>query len=202
MEHPVGYLIKRENRLTGDPGIGYNYVMAGNGLHVQSENSHIQACIPLGSRTKIKGLPPMERRIHLVHGPIPRGIFAAGLHWFRETPETERFFAVLWEEDRYKIAVPHQDGTGSRLEYQLPGPGVVMEIHSHGIHGAFFSGTDNQDEQGFRVYGVIGRVGNDVPHATLRIGIYGHFANVQWNEIFDGGKPPLKFTGDDNILLQ
>ena len=151
---PVGYLLKRKDGLTGEPGIGYNYVMAEDGLYVQSESSHIQACIPIAT-TKIKGLHKLERRIHLVHGPIPRGIFTAGLHWFRETPETERFFAVLWEGEKYRINVPKQDGTESRLKYEPPGPGVVMEIHSHGTHSAFFSNTDDQDEQAFRIYGVM-----------------------------------------------
>ena len=196
---PVGYLINRKNALSGEPGIGYNYVLAEDGLYLQSDSSHIQACIPIAP-TKVRGLRSIDLvskgKMHLVHGPIPRGIFTAGIHWFREAPETERFFAVVWRENRYKIEVPQQDGTGSRLTYETPGASVVMEIHSHGIHGAFFSNTDNQDEQAFRIYGVIGKVGSRIPQAKLRIGIYGHFAPLRWEEVFDGTAPPVSFIQD------
>ncbi len=33
---------------------------------------------------------------------------------------------------------------------------------------AFWSNTDNRDEQGFRIYGVIGRLDSDTPELRLR----------------------------------
>ena len=40
--------------------------------------------------------------------------------------------------------------TATRLSYQPPA-GVVAEFHSHGGSRAFFSATDDRDEQGFRI---------------------------------------------------
>ena len=59
--------------------------------------------------------------------------------------------------------VPPQVGTSARPSHTGPPPGVVAEFHSHGSSRAFFSATDDRDEQGFRIYGVVGRL--DAPPA-------------------------------------
>ena len=110
-------------------------------------------------------------------------------------PDTERFFAIRWDGDAYRLVVPQQEGTGSSLSYQPPA-GVVAEFHSHASHGAFFSATDDRDEQGLRIYGVVGRLDTPTPELTLRLGIYGHFAPLHWSQVFDGPHPPgLRLTG-------
>ena len=95
--------------------------------------------------------------MELIHGPIPAHVFELGLGWMLAAPGTERFFAVRWDGDSYRLVVPPQEGTASSLAYQPPA-GVVAEFHSHGHHRAFFSATDDRDEQGFRIYGVVGRL--------------------------------------------
>ena len=102
---------------------------------------------------EIRGLAPVTEKLALTHGPIPAYLLRWGLRWFREAPRTERFFAVRWDGDAYRVVVPKQNGTASSLTYRPPA-GVVAEFHSHGSSRAFFSTTDNEDEQGFRVYGV------------------------------------------------
>ena len=79
---------------------------------------------------------------------------------------------------------PEQAGTATRLAY-LPPAGVVAEFHSHGSSRAFFSATDDRDEQGFRIYGVVGRLDTDRPELSLRVGVYGHFAPVEWSQVFE-----------------
>ena len=107
---------------------------------------------------------------------------------------TERFFAVRWDGDAYRLVVPPQEGTGSSLSYQPPA-GVVAEFHSHASHRAFFSATDDRDEQGFRMYGVVGRLRHPLPELTLRVGIYGHFAPLCWSQVFYGPPPGLRLDG-------
>jgi len=51
--------------------------------------------------------------------------------------------------------------------------------------GARFSGTDNQDETGLKLYGVVGKL-EATPVVKLRIGVYGYFKELLWNEVFDG----------------
>ena len=92
--------------------------------------------------------------------------------------------------------VPEQDGTATSLIYRPPA-GVVAEFHSHGRSRAFFSKTDDADEQGFRIYGVAGRLDTDRPELSLRVGIYGHFAPVEWSQVFGGPHPGLRLIAGE-----
>jgi hypothetical protein len=65
---------------------------------------------------------------------------------------------------------------------------VVLEMHSHGKMKPFFSAQDNKDEQGFRIYAVAGRL-NDEPRIRLRVGGYGYFREILFQEVFDGPCP-------------
>ena len=54
-----------------------------------------------------------------------------------------------------------------------------------------------RDEQGFRIYGVVGRLDAPRPELSLRVGVYGHFAPVDWLQVFDGPNPGVRFIGED-----
>ena len=145
---------------------------------------------------EVRGLAPVAEKVELAHGPIPASLFEIGLRWFEDDPHTERFFAVRWDGRSYRLVVPEQEGTASSLKYTPPA-GVVAEFHSHGRSRAFFSKTDDKDEQGFRVYGVAGRLDSDRPELSLRVGVYGHFAPVEWPQVFDGPHPGLRLIGEE-----
>ena len=190
----MGYLVNHSAGLSGSQGVGYDYVVGSGGLYVQSESAHLTARV-LVAPAQVRGLAPVSEKLELAHGPIPAHVFELGLDWMVAAPDTERFFAVRWDGDAYRLVVPPQEGTGSSLSYQPP-TGVVAEFHSHGTHRAFFSATDDGDEQGFRVYGVVGRLGTPAPELTLRLGIYGHFAPLHWSQVFDGSPSGVRLVGN------
>ena len=191
----MGYLVNHPAGLAGSQGIGFDYVVGSGGLYVQSESAHLTARI-LMAPADVRGLAPVYEKLALAHGPIPARLFEAGLRWLLETPDTERFFAVGWDQGAYRLVVPPQSGTSASLTYRPPN-GVIAEFHSHGSHRAFFSATDDGDEQGFRIYGVVGRLDTPAPELTLRVGIYGHFALLDWSQVFDGLLPPgLRLAGE------
>ena len=192
---PVGYLVNHPGGLTGAQGVGFDYVLGAGGLYVQSESAHLTARV-LVAPCEVRGLAPVAEKVELAHGPIPARLFEIGLLWFEDAPHTERFFAVRWDGDAYRLVVPEQEGTASSLKY-IPPAGVVAEFHSHGSSRAFFSKTDDGDELGFRVYGVAGRLDTDRPELSLRVGVYGHFAPVEWSQVFDGPHPGLRLVGEE-----
>ena len=192
---PVGYLVNHPAGLAGVQGIGYDYVLGSGGVYVQSESAHLTARVPVVA-CEVRGLAPVTEKVELAHGPIPAQLFELGLRWFQDTPDTERFFAVRWDGDAYRLVVPPQAGTATRLAY-LPPSGVVAEFHSHGGSRAFFSATDDRDEQGFRIYGVVGRLDALQPELSLRVGVYGHFAPLYWPQVFDGPNPGLRLMGQE-----
>ena len=191
---PVGYLVNRNDGLTGDHGIGFDYVLGAGGIYVQSESANLTARV-LVAPCEVRGLAPVTEKVELAHGPIPAQLFEVGLRWFQDDPTTERFFAVRWDGRSYRQVVPEQEGTATSLEYTPP-PGVVAEFHSHGSSRAFFSKTDDGDEQGFRIYGVVGRLDDPEPEMNLRVGVYGHFDPVDWPQVFDGPLPGLRMVGE------
>ena len=191
----MGYLVNHPGGLAGSQGIGFDYVLGAGGLYVQSESAHLTARI-LVAPWKVRGLAPVTEKLTLAHGLIPACLFELGLGWMLAAPGTERFFAVRWDGDAYRLVVPPQEGTGSSLAYEPPA-GVVAEFHSHGKHSAFFSATDDRDEQGFRVYGVVGRLHDPLPELTLRVGVYGHFVPLGWSQVFDGQPPGLRLAGEE-----
>ncbi len=191
----MGYLVNHPAGLSGTQGVGYDYVLGAGGLYVQSESAHLTARV-LVAPAEVRGLVPVSEKVALAHGPIPAHVFDLGLSWLLAAPDTERFFAVRWGGGAYRLVVPPQEGTSASLTYQPP-TGVVAEFHSHGRHSAFFSATDDGDEQGFRVYGVVGRLDSPTPELTLRVGIYGHFALLRWSQVFDGPCPStLRLMGE------
>ncbi len=191
---PVGYLINHPGGLAGVHGIGYDYVLGSGGVYVQSEGPHLTARVPVAPG-EVRGLAPVDEKVQLTHGPIPARFFEAGLRWFQDAPGTERFFAVRWDGRAYRLVAPAQVGTASSLAYRPPA-GVVAEFHSHGSFSAFFSATDDRDEQGFRIYGVVGRLDAPLPELRLRVGVYGHFAPVDWPQVFGGPQPGLRLMDE------
>ncbi len=192
---PVGYLVNHRDGLTGSNGIGYDYVLGAGGLYVQSESAHLTARV-LAAPCDVRGLASVTEKMELAHGPIPARLFEVGLRWFLDDPHTERFFAVRWDGCSYRLVVPEQKGTATSLKYTPP-PGVVAEFHSHGSSRAFFSKTDDGDEQGFRIYGVVGRLDDPAPELSLRVGVYGHFAPADWPQVFDGPHPGVRLVGEE-----
>ena len=191
----MGYLVNHPGGLAGAHGIGYDYVLGSGGVYVQSESAHLTARVTVAS-CEVRGLAPVAEKVELVHGPIPAALFELGLRWFEDDPDTERLFAVRWDGDGYRLVVPPQAGTATRLAY-LPPAGVVAEFHSHGGSRAFFSKTDDGDEQGFRIYGVVGRLDSDRPELSLRVGVYGHFAPLDWPQVFGGPNPTRDTNSND-----
>ena len=61
---------------------------------------------------------------------------------------------------------------------------------------------DDGDEQGFRIYGVVGRLDATEPELSLRVGVYGHFAPADWPQVFDGPQPGVRLAGDDANLTE
>ena len=192
---PVGYLVNHNEGLAGVQGIGHDYVLGSGGVYVQSESANLVARV-LVAPCEVRGLAPVAVKVELTQGPIPARLFKLGLRWFQDDPDTERFFAVRWNGRAYRLVVPPQAGTSTSLAY-VPPAGVVAEFHSHGGSRAFFSKTDDRDELGFRIYGVVGRLDALRPELSLRVGVYGHFAPVDWSQVFDGPAPGVRLMGEE-----
>jgi PRTRC genetic system protein A len=183
----VDYLIARH----GPPprsGSAYDYVVAGDGLHLVAENALLSVRVPV-CRGTVRGLPPIYAACALKAGRLPRAI------WL-EIVDTARTWALAGHEvllaavhdarfGAYRLVRPPQIVGAARVFYR-PTEATLLEIHSHHRMRAYFSRTDDADEQGLRLYGVVGRLDAERPEVALRAGAYGHFLPVPWADVFDG----------------
>lgn len=179
----VGYLVNTKDGLEGEQGMAYDYILAENGLFIQAKGPLLVARIPI-AHVKVRGLAPVDRKVELVHGGIHPRIYDLALSILSINRRIERYLAVTWENDEYHLKDPWQDGGGGGVDYEVI-PNRILDIHSHGSSKLEeFSFIDNMDELGLRLYAVVGRLHELLPSLEIRVGIYGYFASVKFEEIF------------------
>lgn len=193
MNNPVGYIINHRAGPEGQQGIGYDYILAGSGVYVQAASEHLVARVRV-AEAQVKGLEAVDEKVVLPHGFIPGFLFQLALDACIADYHREQFFAIRWRDGKYELVQPHQEGASASLSYNVV-QDAVLEMHSHGKMHAYFSSTDNADEQGFRLYGVVGKLNEPLPEVNFRVGVYGHWAPVSWPEVFSGPKPAATFKG-------
>lgn len=179
----VDYLIARD----GPPaprGQAYDYLLGGDGLFVAAENRYLRARIPVAA-AQVRGLPPLYASVDLCMGRLPQTVWNHIVSEMQARRNTEVLLLVRHDGTGYQLVRPTQVAGPLRIRYR-PAGDAILEIHSHGRYPARFSLVDNADEQGFRVFGVVGRLGTERPEVALRIGLYGHFLSVPWSAVFAG----------------
>jgi len=182
MNKPVGYLVNHQEGLSGERGLYYDYIIASNGVFIDAKGPLMDARIPVAD-CEIRGLAPIETKVSLTYGSIPQRFFDLALDLFLSDIETEHYVAVIGDAG-YRFFMPVQDKSAGSVVYET-GTSVVLEMHSHGHGGAWFSGTDNRDETGMKLYGVVGKL-DATPIVKLRVGVYGYFHELLWKDVFDG----------------
>ena len=182
MTTPVGYLINAATGPQGEHGVFYDYVLSCDGLFMQAKNAHLAATVCIAS-AEVRGLAPLEESIQLLHGKVPIYFLNLALSVLCIKPDIEQYLAVTWQGN-YSLSVPTQSQTAASVTYETL-PDTVLDIHSHvGGVPARFSGTDDHDDQGFRIYAIAGDLRNLFPTVALRLGVYGYFVPLLKEESF------------------
>jgi len=182
----VDYLIARDE-LPAPRGLAYDYLLGGDGLYLAARNRYLDVRVPV-ARTLVRGLPPLYPSVTIRTGRLPfeswRAIVATASEWCDANQEV--LLAVVHNATAgYRLVRPEQVTGRTRLVYQ-PIDDVVLEIHSHHRFPAFFSTTDDADEQALRLYGVLGRLDTNRPEVAVRVGAFGYFLPIPWETVFTG----------------
>jgi len=179
---PAGYLFNTKAGLTGESGLYYDYIFAETGVFIRARNPLLRATLCI-NYTEIRGLAPLDEELELVHGKIPYTLYDLALSALVASCPLERYLAVTWD-GQYHLITPGQSGKPAEVKYQRV-ESTILDIHSHGTMGAFFSAADDADEQGLGLYMVAGRLDTLIPEVEMRLGVYGYFAPVTMKDIFD-----------------
>ena len=192
---PVSYAIHDNGTWPRIPqGKVYTYVFAGNGVFKMAANHYVEACIRL-ARCRVAGLPTLGEYVKLRKGRLPGHLLAHILRDARRLSwnmPREAMYHLVVEGSLCRLRRLTQVATAAHLSYSGGGEAdIVAEIHSHQEMSSFFSVTDNKDEQGFRFYGVIGKIFTR-PELRLRLGVYGDFCDVPATTLFTTAGPFLE----------
>lgn len=169
--------------------VGYEYLFAGNGVFIQAENRFFRAVVPV-VKCAIRGLMPLRAMVQLKIPRLPTQLLEQVLvHAQGAKNQTgkqiETLYRFIYEEGQVQVILPTQTATAVQVSTSDTHDNVVLELHSHGSIRAFWSQTDNADEQGFCFYGVLGAL-DGRPEMGLRVGVYGHWLSVPITTLFTG----------------
>lgn len=186
---PVDYQIYAGGPVGIPPGKAFAYLMSAGGVFKAARRESLEAVIPVATTNgqQIAGLPVLWPQVLLRCGMLPGALLWAILQGARreslEGPR-EAMFHVALRSGLVVLTRPEQQAGAGKLVYRGGGdPDIFLEVHSHQEMGAFFSGTDDRDEQGFRLYAVIGRIFT-APEIALRVGVFGDFWAVDPGDVF------------------
>lgn len=184
------------------PPIGdvlYQYVIAGNGLYIRAEDSRIAALVKVAP-AHLTGLADLVPGASLKIARVPGMWLLAMLRSARRHMPNEAMYQLLCTDDPAKpwvCQMPEQISSPTALRFADDGRAVI-DLHSHNRMDAFFSDTDDRDEQGFRFYAVIGRINTPQPEIRVRVGVYGHHLDVPATTVFDDLGPFVDRFGEYN----
>lgn len=125
----------------------------------------------------------------------------------RQKGSSEALVQIWWDREtkQHVMHVPEQQVSGggvrhaSRFDHENEGRYFhVADIHSHGTGmGAFWSGTDNNDERSVtteRLFGVIGKVSRPIPDWKWRMRTRDGFIDLNVADVFQMPTAPVSFT--------
>jgi PRTRC genetic system protein A len=167
---------------------------------------HFQYKVPsLPTRGGVR-LPKLEEEIaFLPIGKVPLRLFHQIVDFFKRVMTEmdgskvqihgalEAMAHIVWNPSlptEYQVRIPTQKVGAASVAYEfdhlLAGDVIIVDIHSHNNMGAFFSGTDNNDDKKNTCYsGVIGKLGTSTPETKWRFNDLDHKIECNLDSIFE-----------------
>lgn len=121
----------------------------------------------------------------------PASLLGEVVRIFGERPDTEALIDIVYERraGTFRLVWNQNQASAGEVEYHpLPdNDNLVLyaEIHSHHRMRAFFSPKDGTSEIKTGVYGVVGRIADELPEARFRYSCGGHFRELLAEDLFD-----------------
>lgn len=159
-------------------------------VHGRDEGNYRVEQMPYGTfDCRVDG---KEVDFHLSASKIPCSIFWEIIDFFSKDPNYEAAVQIFYDPktNQYSLYYPEQKVSVCSVVFQRNHQKemdqvLMMDVHSHGRMGAFFSSVDDHDEKGTRLFMVLGRMDTDAPEWKLRAGIAGFYKDLLLADIFE-----------------
>lgn len=179
-------------------GVLFEYVFGGNGIFVRGAREGLQVIIPVLPALPglLRGFGSLAPRVEMAYPRVPAALVSEMLRLSKEARAAtgepiEALFHLAWNTTSkgWALDVPPQTRTsgsvralddGSESSYARS----LIHAHSHHEMRAFFSGIDDKEQRGFRIYAVFGDIFT-APTLRVRAGMYDYFHEIPAGEIFE-----------------
>jgi PRTRC genetic system protein A len=187
------YHVHHHHPLPANDSLAYQYILAANGLFIRAE-THLFEAILLVAPCTVRGLIPLSPHFRLKVPRIPARLLESILtDACRARRSDGGLNEVLYQFHHHgrtvQVKKPPQQATSTSVKTAVGHtPAVLCDLHSHGNMRAFWSSTDDADEQGARLYAVIGKLDSE-PELRLRVGVYGYWRPLPVTAVFTSSGP-------------
>jgi PRTRC genetic system protein A len=189
----VTYHVHRADPLPPNSAQAYQYVLAGNGVFIRADTRFWRICFPI-AHCRVRGLPAVKPYFELKVNRLPDALLYEVANDARQQKGGngshelhEALYQFRHEGSIINVVKPKQKTSATSVQtHSERTANTIFELHSHGNMRAFWSGTDDRDEQGACLYGVIGNLNHDKPEIRLRAGVYGYRAPLFIQQLFTG----------------
>lgn len=169
---------------------GQRYVLGRQGLKLEIKRPWLHAVVSMHEGPARLPLPYGEAPadgVTLLCGFVPRALAERFLVQARLALPNETAAWITWDEKTREFAyVPlaAQSASPGHVTYEVPSlpqrTHLVLDLHSHGAHAAFFSSQDDVDDYGtVKLAAVLGNVDQDEPTMAARACLLGTTCAVE-----------------------
>ncbi|MDK9702417.1 MAG: PRTRC system protein A [Sulfuritalea sp.] len=165
---------------------GHRFLSAADGLWIEAYRPWVYIRQPLAlQKTVAMPYGRVTREIDLSFGKIPRGLFDEFAVLAREHLPNECAACIVWSEHNGFELRPLGSikALHGFVKYERPivadGEHLIIDLHSHGLYPAFFSGRDDRDDRGeVKITGVLGNLDQETYSLEVRLCVQGLFITL------------------------
>ena len=188
-------------------GNGQRVIVAANGLFVQIKLDWLDAMVRLADIAPVPPLPygALQEHIRFSFGVIPVRLLEAFIDAGRAGLPNEVAGGLIYSRRTrglrlqvYDVLRCSPDGIDYRMPSLDDDESIAIDLHTHGNDRAFWSPTDNRDDQGIKVAGVFGHLHRKTPSAAFRLAVNGYYQALRhpWETLPDRPEADPHDEGD------
>lgn len=169
---------------------GERILLAANGTFLEVNRPWIRVVVQVGPPlTTTVPFGELKPAFEFKAARLPRALLQEFVEWAQKDHHVEIGAVITWDEKTGQYALLRAKSTAAtadHLDYELPplpeGVHIVVDCHSHSHGRAFFSSTDDEDDQHALKYSfVVGHCNTDNPSIASRLCVRGVLKNLSWN---------------------
>lgn len=174
---------------------GHRFLAAGNGEWLEVRRSWLHARLQILPASPVaKPYGRLSDAIEWLMPAIPISLFESFSVMARAACPNEAAAWVVWNAVTGEFTlkpVGVRSATSGSIHFDRPRledeEHLVVDLHSHGTSGAFFSATDNEDDRGeVKVSIVLGHCDKNAFSTAMRLCLLGKFIALELASVSDG----------------